>query len=123
MISKELLIEVLPYPKNEFVEFIKQNDDFIKYGARLQDQISIYELAHKCKEWARENHYIILSKNMECLIYHTDNIYDVIECLEMYEDYFQANTEYEAIFKACQWIYDNTKQGVQNAKNISHCIN
>ena len=68
---------------------------------------NIYEFAFKCKEWAENKGYIIFSKNKECLIYSIDEVYDVIECLNQYEDYFEADTECEAIFKACEWILKN----------------
>lgn len=67
----------------------------------------IYHFSNKCKEWAENKGYIIFSKNKECLIYSIEEVYDVIECLNQYEDYFEADTECEAIFKACEWILDN----------------
>lgn len=89
MISKELLKLVLPYPQNEFVDFIKVNDEFIKYGARVQDQISVYELAYKCKVWAFNQGYyltiyndavdIILKRNCKIIANITNGsfMYDV----------------------------------------------
>lgn len=71
---------------------------------------NIYEFAYKwCKEWAENKGYIIFSKNKECLIYSIDEVYDVIECLNQYEDYFEANTEIESIVKACTWILEENK--------------
>ena len=66
-------------------------------------------LSIKCKEWAEKKGYIIFSKNKECLVYSIDEVYDVIECLNQYEDYFEANTEIEAIIKACNWILEQNK--------------
>ena len=74
-----------------------------------KQNINIYEFAFKCKEWAENKGYIIFSKNKECLIYSIDEVYDVIECLNQYEDYFEANTEIESIVKACNWILENIK--------------
>ena len=73
-------------------------------GGRLYKQLNIYELTSKCKEWAEKKGYIIFSKNKECLIYSIDEVYDVIECLNQYEDYFESDTEVEAIIKACEFI-------------------
>ena len=82
MISKELLKEVMP-----------------TYDYMYIDEFNIYELAHRCKEWAAYRH--------ECFI----NIFQKTS----YNKYtakldgkvFQSDTEPEAIFKACQWILDN----------------
>ena len=71
--------------------------------------ISIYKFAYKCKKWAENKGYIIFSKNKECLIYSTDEVYDVIECLNQYEDYFESDTEIESIVKACNWILEQNK--------------
>ena len=83
---------------------------------------NIYELAHKCKEWACKKGYSIIS------ISDFDIRHDTIDNYDKY--YFTAyinmnlfpelnkkeythlhdinsSTEPEAIFKACQWILDN----------------
>lgn len=99
MISKELLKLVLLYPQNEFVDFIKQNDEFIKYGARVQDQISVYELSHKCKEWAYTKGYTIWSSAIGKECYIDGRIFTNGENIR-----FLDNSEHEAIFKACEWI-------------------
>lgn len=105
MISRELLKLVLPYPQNEFVDFIKQNDEFIKYGARVQDQISIYELAFKCKLWAiTKNVYICSFSNVNGGVADVYNGFSEL----LFESRSLANserqTESEAIFKTCEWI-------------------
>ncbi len=68
-----------------------------------------YCFVSKCKEWAENKGYIIFSKNKECLIYSTDEVYDVIECLSQYEDYFEADSEVQSIIKACNWILEQNK--------------
>lgn len=116
MISKELLSEVL---KKEIIKIysgknILINDQFVdtdkelafKYkcdnGSILDDIINIYELAYKCKEWANKQDYdnncfvIILYENMTSRAIITEDGFG-----------FDASTEYEAIFKVCQWILDN----------------
>lgn len=73
-------------------------------------ELNIYEFAYKwCKEWAENKGYIIFSKNKECLIYSIDEVYDVIECLSQYEDYFEADSEVQSIIKACNWILEQNK--------------
>lgn len=115
MISKELLSEVLNktvgvvYTEdsqgNSFTNFVRPRfGDFV-------DEINIYELAHKCKEWATEYGYSIATGNR----LDGTNKYDVL-CIHKDEDiecsgaiFFNeiVDTEPEAIFKACQWILDN----------------
>lgn len=108
LISKELLSEVLKVKIRKINSSILDgNLYYYKELVKCKSKINIYELAHKCKEWAENQGYILLSKNKECLVYLIDDVYDVIECLNQYEDYFDADTEYEAIFKACDRILDN----------------
>lgn len=70
--------------------------------------INIYQVAFMLKEWAENKGYIIFSKNKECLVYSIDEVYDIIECLNQYEAYFEVDTECETIFKACEWILKET---------------
>ena len=77
--------------------------------------INLYELAHKCKEWATENKYTILTEDM-----HPNGYFAYVlsnkESIENYgylcehkviKDIPHNKTEPEAIFRACQWILDN----------------
>ena len=108
IISKELLSEVLGFKiDNCWVD--GSNVEWIKDG---MSYINIYELAHKCKEWAIDKDFIIETEyegkqkafGSYCIcriFYDGDKIYDnYSEC-----EYYQK--EPEAIFKACQWILDN----------------
>lgn len=110
MISKELLREVL----DTYIEHVSTDtsDGYIEFEGHLDKcRINIYELAHKCKEWASKSNLDILSW------------YDVMEekvaiakILQTCEEFnnsnvaFSAYNEPEAIFKACQWILDNKEQ-------------
>lgn len=116
MISKELLSKVLDKEVDSltYVPYISGLYDE-GYSYSLTDGmvgrfISIYELAHKCKEWAFKYGYEICSYKMQdtelpncrCLIGHLS--------LTIRPDKrhgFYANTEPEAIFKATQWILEN----------------
>ena len=102
-ISKELLSEVL----NEEVLSIRpyiDNDPFYKNvfmwecRKNTYDTINIYELAHKCKEWLKSN---VSNANSGF-----DNGHRNFCHIENYniQDRFYADTEVEAIFKACEWI-------------------
>jgi len=59
-----------------------------------------YELAHKCKEWAYKNKFSISSAKT----LHDGWIAEITG-----QVMFKASTEPEAVFKACNWIFDNTK--------------
>ena len=123
MISKELLSVVLNKPLRNFNNYIKRND--LVYDRVFHEGcedghkkiINIYELAHKCKEWAFEQGYELYSvKNYSV---RTSDAVSRIgmwlsivmsnskSSLEMKSKNIFADTEPEAIFKACQWILDN----------------
>lgn len=121
-ISKELLLEIMPLEHNQKFDQVYEakfhnalnvgyhydivfEGKSIGYGAK---HYNIYQIAFMLKEWAENKGYIIFSKNKECLIYSIDEVYDVIECLNQYEDYFEGNTEIEAIINACEWIIKET---------------
>lgn len=100
IISKELLSKVLE------VDVISRNiKSNIVYYNGIYDcgSINIHELAHKCKEWALKDyeiHSAIVDVNKAyCEVFSTR-----IEELE-----FEAPTEPEAIFKACEWLLENKK--------------
>ena len=71
-----------------------------------EDYINIYELANKCKE-----HF----QNTELL--HSYFNYGGVCCIFSFDEdngwspgeYFNADSEPEAIFKACQWILEKQK--------------
>jgi len=107
--SKELLREVLKKEvfnvacisadeKDVCYNYTEYEDEiFGKIGEA--EQINIYELAYKCKEWAVKNDkYCIKTQqtegwfSIEILLGHS-----IVFC----EGY---TTEPEAIFKACEWI-------------------
>lgn len=104
MISKELLSEVF---KKE-VECAESNLCYFEeytscmQGITFKDEPrtywNIHELAHKCKEWA-------FKQGLGLAIYwHYTGVINI----EVKDgELVQADTEPEAIFKACQWILDN----------------
>ena len=109
IISKELLSEVLSC---EIIEVYINEDsntnnisfDWISIQSKHRAEINIHELAHRCKEWAINNEYTILSG------YKTGRGYVYIREIDSPAGW-QQKTEPEAIFKACQWIYDNKDKG------------
>ena len=117
MISKELLSKVLdnevPYQVKVHKIIIKNNSLNYFYNSKdsggglfeANEYINIYELAHKCKEWALSKGYIINSGATTSNDW-SSTIYKVIKenpyIKELSHTWEQS--EPEAIFKACQWI-------------------
>ncbi len=106
MISKELLSEIENVGVNVFeVEHIGNNilyEWILPENNKVQkDKINVYELAHKCKEYVRiHSKFDIGSMIGEAWIFESDILYKE----------FTAPTEVEAIFKACEWVYNEIKQ-------------
>ena len=108
MISKELLSEVLGISiidvqdtlyKGRFYYSITNKS---KPMGRQNRYINIHELAHKCKEWATSNGWYILS-------YYQHEYGYALPCENEereQKEWFDAPTEPEAIFKACEWIME-----------------
>lgn len=103
MISKELLGEVLERDVDK-VKGIEANT--LIYGCvhsdGWYDEINIYELAHKCKEWA-----IKIDYKIESHIHLINKRIIGVASFNMQDNttkFFQADTEHEAIFKACEYI-------------------
>jgi len=112
MISNELLSEVLGL---EIDDMRRDNhtQNWIDYTTVYDDinqssMINIYELAHKCKEWAYSLGHVVSTQ------YRTDysNATTSLAWCESlaYEgrQNFKADTEPEAIFRACEWILQQT---------------
>lgn len=123
-ISKELLSEVLDWnneqkrcykehravEKNEISIYFFDADSAGKTGSHWWKRINIYELAHKCKEWAFLQGYELRSGRdidvKEDLCYFCE--YKQERQIDYYNrDYFLAKTEVEAIIKSCEWILEN----------------
>ena len=110
MISKELLSEVLnqkilsiktPFNGRElgYIERYNGIDEHNEHYVK----INIYELAHKCKEWVYKPSCYTLESYKD--MYELNWKCNVVTNLE--ETLFTADTEPEAIFKACEWILNN----------------
>jgi len=118
MIDKELLSLVL----EENVQKIYTEINDGKYGKSIQfstgikgnlggiyadSHINLDTLGRLCKEWCRDNHYIVVSAliNNECGA-RAKVKYSFIgdAFLDIESEYFYANTESEAIIKATEWV-------------------
>ena len=108
MISKELLSEVLKANVTEFYER-KGEIRFKTHTNRADGWFSssdtpipnIYELAHRCKEWAFDKGFVLKSYKKQGAFSGTYHY--AIDINDKICEWI-ANTEYEAIFKACEWI-------------------
>lgn len=97
MISKKLLIEVLKCKDN--VEFY-QDDNYIVIGYDGENyyDINIYELQHKCKEWAFD------SKGW--MIYERKTVVGTYDYTALSKD-GKVTPNYNDVFALCQWILEN----------------
>jgi len=117
MISKELLSEVLGVEVIEFEIKPKNNIKYI-YNKKSKNpwsgkefcnrSINIYELAHKCKEWASTQ------KDIIAIIINENNLGNSvsIEVSKTIDEYYMhygncSIIKPEHIFEYCQWILDN----------------
>lgn len=115
MISQELIDAV--YPNDETEECHVGIQESARFGDRVmwfgkggaddcRSEIDIHRVAHICKEWALEHDCELLScvKSKDRAIC---NIYsDKYDC--KFTHY--AETEPEAVFKACSWILEKMKE-------------
>lgn len=129
MISKELFSEVMNIKIEDIVDlkmFGKELNYYekcllnfccdgrlSKYKDSICKSVNIYELAHKCKEWATKHNFHLVSWTISyesvknkgyCQTHNTQ------DSTKENDKPFRESTEIEAIFKACQWILDN-KEG------------
>ncbi len=106
MISKELLSEICQTNLMSLGKLEVVGSDICLYDCSMQPDIymcwNIYELAHKCKEWALEHDCELLS----CIRSKDRAICDIYSDKYNCKFTHYADTESEAIFKACQWILD-----------------
>ncbi len=105
MISKELISIILKQDINQIhleCDTIYYGEDFIP---SLKDgfKIDIHNLAHKCKEWAMSQGFIILTYGEA---YYNVDVHRHANKSKFGHLVFEgtSETEPEAIFKACEWI-------------------
>ena len=117
LLSKELLTIVLKLEYNFQMEPIKEWQqniiEWYRTDVYMEQMYSmnIYELAHKCKEWARIKYNFYIMPTFQCQsdghidMIVTDNEDFINNRNERYS--VSGDTELEAVFKACQWVLDN----------------
>ena len=104
MISKELLREVLGEDRATSCNKLEMETDNSFLVVDDWITINIYELAHKCKEWAYKRGFLYWYENSRLFIKimyscKVDFVLDIGE----YKKPFEIDID----FKACQWILDN----------------
>ncbi|MCD6435993.1 MAG: hypothetical protein J7L15_06350 [Clostridiales bacterium] len=106
MISEKLLLEVLDYP-NGIVNFgTYDNEVLVLSNTACHDDVyNIYELAHRCKEWASKKGYWIDS-NLTAVSIGEIGTADVSKFFN--KDKFKTQ-EQGLVFEACEWILKETK--------------
>ena len=113
-INEDLLSEVLELKRINKI-YIEDN---ILYFCELNKGINIYELAHKCKEWAMNKGFQIISGLSDEPAYRSSDEkayakvlwYEGDDVHREYKDmYFMANTEIEAVIKASEYILKGIK--------------
>lgn len=110
MISKELVNEVLSKTteqryfyignlllENNILSFSFVSDE----GYNCEMSINIYELAHKCQEWAYSYGYIV-----QGYFYNKKARADLLKSYYISEQFIN-NTIPEAIFMACEFVLKN----------------
>ena len=121
IISKELLSAALGIrtivmdpilePMNKIGYLVYGSQNTIQEVRNNHKQINIYELAHKCKELAYSQGYIISSGLTPVLGVNKDGWAEVFSSstpLEGKLNTFKQLSEPEAVFKAAQWVLNNT---------------
>ena len=109
MISKELLSKVLgltvvKVPELDGTILWYKGIINIKGSPYTKElSINIYELAYKCKEWALSKNYILQS-SIEIDCGYCEISYIILNQVE--KVLITAESEPEAVFKACEWILD-----------------
>ena len=114
MISKELLTAIRKDEHkvlNTDFNYIEEDN---KIGYFLDNRhwyfINIYELAHKCKEWARDNEFFLRS------FYDYEGAFCYISApvwankIDIIKTGFCSDTEPEAIFRASEWILEQVEE-------------
>lgn len=102
-ISKELLSEVLKVNVTYTEKLIGNTLGFKTNNVDFTHLINIYELAHKCKEWALTKGYVILEYPLIVHIYNENTK----EKVHAEGDLTTIAFYTIRVIKSAQWILDN----------------
>jgi hypothetical protein len=105
---KEIVLNVLDYPQGiKDIGFEEDNTILVLSNTAMHfDEINIYELANKCKQYATFYNYAI-----ESIVYEEGTSVSVWDnsYIQIFYNLDNVETEPEAIFKACEWVISNLK--------------
>ena len=108
-ISKELIRKVLEKEtenlSDDFISDIIDNYIIFADDGECMFEVNIYEFAYKCKEWAYLQYGIII----QSYLYNGKWRVDILKGIEIDEFFKNIDSEPEAIFKACNWVLENSK--------------
>ena len=105
---KNVLVEETENLSDDFTFDIKDNYILFADEGECQFEVNIYEFSHKnCKEWA-------LNKGSYINCFYNEFWWDRVEKkytadIPNKNKSFYADTEIEAIIKACNWVLENSK--------------
>ena len=115
-LTNELIREVYPIDAHEecYVDIHRETGRVMWFGKESNDrrsEIDKHNVANKCKDWATTKGYILFSKtrlnsSLASCYFDTMGIHDYED--DFHND-FRAETEPDAIFKACEWIRKKLK--------------
>ena len=100
-ISKKLISEVLKIPLDVINEiYLDKTNLMVRKSNNRIEEHNIYELAFKCKKWARDKYDITISSSLYKNYAKSWNIDK--------DKSYTAKTEVEVIIEACEWILKET---------------
>lgn len=115
MINKKIFEAVMGFEVEEF----EQNINTIRYYPKSHPRpksfnykvdlisINVYEFAHNAKQWMLNNGYFSITMFRADELFSCDIGPISSEIWDRWEECFIGETENEAIFKACEYIFDN----------------
>lgn len=118
LITKELLSEVMGYPlSNNIYEYgitrvigLNEWSLDLEFGYQGLESshgryINVYQLSNKCKEWVNKQSSENLGYAIKTVHYGNNVVGGFVGIKDSYID--DCKTEYELVFKLCQWILEN----------------
>jgi len=109
MISKELLEAVLGYPISNTNPY-RSNNYIIFRVHSIRQKINIYELAHKCKEWAYKEGHPVTTFMANNITHFRCSKEDYEKRVYEKRVYGEEANEIDGVFEICQWILDNKER-------------
>lgn len=102
LLSTQFLSTVLGLNEAEYKNGLLFHRD--EFDSKVYRELNIYELAHLCKIWAKDNGFVI-GTDLDRV-----NVWSIKDrcVVQDYEVYFEEYTAHT--FIACQWIFDEQQK-------------